>query len=371
MTLETVASETPTEAPAPAPIAPEALPDKLDNVRSAARLLASQRQKKQQAVEASAEQTAAAPVSEDSAPEADTSPPEAVPSETQETDPAETPSIEPPRSWTKEHKDAFAALPADVQKRVADNEKAREADFLQRQNKLAELEKAIETERTAAEAHRKQYETALPVILQAAIKDIAASNEEFSDIRTDADIARLAAEDLPRYLRWDAHQKINQRKVQALAQELKAAQDRSREEQTRGWQQFAEREDKLFFEAVPEIADPEKGPKLREAAISLLKKTGFDEDELGRLWAGEKISIRDHRLQKLIADGARFAAAQSKATAEAAKPVPPVPTKKPGAARAPNEGNVQAVKALEQRLDQTGSAKDAAKLYLARRKAQA
>jgi hypothetical protein len=49
-------------------------------------------------------------------------------------DPAETPSIEPPRSWSKEDKELFNTLPPETQQRVAERERARESDFLKRQN---------------------------------------------------------------------------------------------------------------------------------------------------------------------------------------------------------------------------------------------
>jgi hypothetical protein len=70
----------------------------------------------------------------ESTPSGEDAGPETVPGETTAGDPAETPSIEPPRSWSKEDKELFNTLPPETQQRVAERERARESDFLKRQN---------------------------------------------------------------------------------------------------------------------------------------------------------------------------------------------------------------------------------------------
>ena len=88
------------------------------------------------------------------------------------------------------------------------------------------------------------------------------------------------------------------------------------------------------------------------------------------LWNGQKeLSLRDHRLQLLIRDATLWREAQTKAKAKAAavKPVPPV--QRPGAAT-PRQGTDEArVQHLTQRLEQSGSLRDAAALVRARRAA--
>ena len=84
------------------------------------------------------------------------------------------------------------------------------------------------------------------------------------------------------------------------------------------------------------------------------------------LWNGHKeLSLRDHRLQLLIRDATLWREAQAKAKAAAVKPVPPV--QRPGAAT-PRQGTDEA--RLTQRLEQTGSLRDAAALVRARRAAR-
>src|SRR5258708_10316537 len=115
----------------------------------------------------------------------------APPGETERADPAasELPTIDPPRSWTKEDKDLFTSLPRDTQQRIAERERSREGDFSRRQQEAAEKSKALEAERSKAEQARQQYEGALPQLLQTLQQQQAG---EFADIKTLADVERLA-----------------------------------------------------------------------------------------------------------------------------------------------------------------------------------
>src|SRR4051812_26488093 len=153
---------------------------------------------------------------------------EAPPGETESADPAaesrpeagtDLPSIEPPRSWTKEDKDLFTSLPRATQERIAERERSREGDFNRRQQEAAEKSKALEAERSKAEQARQQYEAALPQLLQTLQQQQAG---EFADIKTLADVERLAREDWPRYALWD----VQQKKIAEVGQHLALAQQR-------------------------------------------------------------------------------------------------------------------------------------------------
>src|SRR5581483_8389334 len=176
--------------------------------------------------------------------------PEEVRGETESADPdaAELPPIEPPRSWTKDDKELFTSLPRATQERIAERERSRESDFLRRQNEAAELRKAMEAERGKVEQARQQYEAALPALLQTLQQQQAG---EFADIKTIADVEKLAREDFSRYALWDAQQK----KIGAVLQELNAVQARQVQERQILWSEFARRQDDLFKEKVPEFAD--------------------------------------------------------------------------------------------------------------------
>src|SRR5262249_45285460 len=171
---------------------------------------------------------------------------ETPPGETKSADPAaqELPPIEPPRSWTKEDKELFKSLPRATQETIAQRERAREADFSRRQQQATEQAKALEAERLRMEQLRHHYESTLPQVLQNLLAQQAG---EFADIKTVADIERLAREDTPRYLQWD----LNQKKIAGLAQEIAAAQQRQVAERQQQFAEFAKRQDDLFTEKVP------------------------------------------------------------------------------------------------------------------------
>ena len=188
------------------------------SLTEAARALAGARKPKEQqeAGEQRAE-SAAQPAARESADEAEAAPPETeVRGETEEgADPANLPPIEPPRSWTKEDKELFTSLPRETQERIAERERSRESDFLRRQNEAADKLKGLTAKEQAVEQARQQYEAALPILLENLQGAMAG---EFADIKTMADVQKMASEDWPRYIRWDAQQK----QIAVVKQELSA-----------------------------------------------------------------------------------------------------------------------------------------------------
>jgi hypothetical protein len=282
---------------------------------------------------------------------------------TESADPAQdAPPIEPPRSWTKEDKELFAGLPRATQERLAERERSRESDFLRRQNEAAEKLKGLSAKEQAVEQARQHYEAALPQLL-ATLQSQQAG--EFADIKSMADVERLAREDWPRYLLWD----LQQKKIAEVGQQLLAAQHRQVVEKLAHFTDFAKRQDDLFKEKVPDMVDEAKAAELQKKALALLSDLGFDEAELAQSWNGQKdLSLRDHRVQLLIRDATLWREAQAKAKAAATKPVPPV--QRPGAAAARAGTDEARVTHLTQRLEQTGSLKDAAALVRARRAAR-
>ena len=283
---------------------------------------------------------------------------------TEGTDPGATElsPIEPPRSWTKEDKELFASLPRATQERLAERERSREGDFLRRQNEAAEKLKGLSAKEQAVELARQTYEAALPQLLQTLQQQQAG---EFADIKSMADVERLAREDWPRYLLWD----LQQKKVAEVSQHMLAAQHRQAQEKLTQFVEFAKRQDDLFKEKVPDMVDETKAVELQKQALAVLGDLGFDEAELIPLWNGHKeLSLRDHRLQLLIRDATLWREAQAKAKAAAVKPVPPV--QRPGAATSRQGTDEARVQHLTQRLEQTGSLRDAAALVRARRAAR-
>lgn len=328
--------------------------------RSAAALFSApeRAEPKDEPATSSTEEERAAP--QESGDEPDAGPEDPVPGDTEDdSDPAEEPSIERPRSWAKEHDEVFKALPRHIQQVVADSERAREADFLRRQNEAAEQSKAAEAKGQAAEQARLQYERALPDLL---VTFIGHLQTKFQDIKTWEDVGKMAREDPIRKMEWD----VDREKLQHLTAQNQAAQVRRTQQQQQQFNAFCEAQNKLAQEKIPELRDPQKAAALRDKARSYLsKELGFSDGELQGLSAGSwQLSALDHRVQIMLRKAMAYDEAKAAVSKPTPRPVPPV--QRPNAG--PDKGaQKQAVlKDLDKTLDRTGSAKDAAKLYAAR-----
>lgn len=303
--------------------------------------------------------------------------PEKVPGETQEADPAEKPPVEPPRSWTKEAKDRWNTIPRDAQEEFARIEQGREREFLRLQQETAEKLKGLTAKEQQAEEARQKYEAKLPEVMQNLV-DV--NNRDYADIKSQADIDTLIrvmnqlaatdpvqAQQINAYLTgWQLHQQ----KMAATRAELdQANQSKATKEQTE-WQNFMGQENAKARELIPELADPVKGPELERRAAAHLAKIGFKDDELNALASGkQKLGVYDHRLQVLINDSLKLAELeQSKAQIQTKLAKLPQ-VQRPGVARQAGEHDAENIKALENRLNQTGSEKDAWALYEAQMKA--
>jgi len=354
-----------------APITPVTAGEEPMSAREAARAVARHRRRRPDPAEPSsagrdehaavADGAPAPAPNQELAEEANAAPEDQPSGETQATEPeANLPPIEPPRSWTTEEKERFRSLPRELQAYLSEREQERDRDVRRRQNEAADERKAAQAEREAVARARQHYEAALPVLLQTLQQQQAG---EFADIRTLADIEKLAREDFARYARWDAQQK----RIAVMSDELRATQQRQALELAQHWAHFAQRQDQLFADKVPDIVDPDKAPKLRESAVNVLKDRGFGDQELAQLWNGQAaISLRDHRLQLLVLDAVKFAGAQRAAKEALTKPVPPV--QRPGVAQQ-KTGDAD-LQALKQKLERTGSARDAAALVAAQRRSR-
>ncbi len=347
------------------PVTTPANPDNTPlDVREGARQLAAYRWKRDNPAEA-AKETPAAPVEAAAEPDpaqAEDSDPETAPAETTETvEPEATPPIEPPRSWTKEEKEEFATYPREAQEKIARREQDRETALRRSQNEAADKLKGLTAKEQAAEQARQQYEKALPALLQTLQET---QQGEFSDIKTMADVTKLANEDWPRYARWDAQQK----QIAAVAQEAKATQERQASEFQKQWSEYAEKQDKLASELIPDLADKSKATKLGEAVLATVERVGFTKEEFAKAWTGEaSISPRDARWQQILEKAARYDQAKQNVAKPAAKPIPAV--QRPGTSKAPVSARDTEIQTLEKRFEKTGHWKDGAALLTARRRA--
>jgi hypothetical protein len=185
---------------------------------------------------------------------------------------------------------------------------------------------------------------------------------EFTDIRTMADVQKLAVEDWPRYVKWDAAQK----QLAAVAQEATAAQQRQQAEYTQNLAKYQAEQDRIFAEQTPEMADPVKAAALRDKAVKLLTELGFTEQQMNEGWNSG--ALRDARVQIMLRDAIKYREAQAKAKTPAPKPVPQV--QRPGVSRPRGAADSDAVEALSKTLDNKRDAKTAAALLVAMRNAR-
>ncbi len=308
-----------TDAPVFTPTIPDAAPV---NARDAGRAIADARAKAMEP-EPKAEQPrvngrfASADAPKESPLEgADAGPDDPVPGENAEPDPAETPPIDPPRSWSKEDKELFNALPRETQERVAERERSRESDFLRRQNEATEKSKALEAKEQAADQARQQYETAAQNALQVLQQQQAS---EFSDIKTHADVQKLATDDPFRFAQWQARQMV----IQAQAHEVESLNRQRQETESKQFEAWSKEQDAKFEKQFPEFADSEKGKKITASLQAYLtKEVGVPEDVLPNL--RKNPVFRDAMFQRILYDGMRFHAAQQAAKSAVAAPKPPV-----------------------------------------------
>lgn len=359
-------------APAPAlPAEPAATSQAPLSVSEAASLLSRSRMAKREEQPAPQAEAPAkeprAPAAEPAEPapsaaaEEDAAPPDEAPGADEPTqdDPASKPSVEPPRSWTKEDKELFASLPPETQQRISERERAREVEFRKGQDAIANDRKAVQAAAQQALQLRSQYEQALPALLQ---NLQAQNNAEFADITSWEAAQRLADEDPFRFNKWQLHQQ----RMQAVAKETQQAMAQRATEEAQRFEQFAAEQDAKFAELAPEFADPKQAEKVQAQAVQYLKDIGFNEQEIGESWTGKRpLPLRDARMQALVRDAMRWRSAEAKRAEVSAKPVPPV--QRPGTPLSSGERARANTQALENRLNSTGSMKDAFALLQARR----
>lgn len=227
-------------------------------------------------------------------------------------------------------------MPRETQEYLAQREQERDREVRRSQNETAEQRKAIETERTKTEQLRQQYEQQLPLVANAIQQAIMT---EFPDIKTMEDVQRLASEDWPRYIQWDAKQK----QLAQWRSEAEAAQHRQRQEADASLQKWRESQDQEFEQSMGSLPEAERSKLAKEAKNALLEY-GLTEDQISDLWNNS--ILRSAPLQRALADVARYRLAKSTASKAAPKPVPRV--QKPGnAAQAPNRALETQIAALE------------------------
>ena len=136
--------------------------------------------------------------------------------------------------------------------------------------------------------------------------------------------------------------------VQKLQQQQNAQNEQAR-------QSFLQEQAKLLQQHIPEIADPEKGDKLKADLVKTGVHYGFTEQEMQ--------SVADARYIRALNDAMKWQRLQQKKLT-ASKKEQPKPVVKAGAKRRANDGEAAARKKQQQRLRKSGRIEDALGLML-------
>src|SRR5215471_1952561 len=268
------------------------------------------------------------------APEPQPSPPEPVPEPAADEPPAEetepTP-IERPDNWPAEAQERWGKLDRDTQQWLRERAAAEQRQIEELASESTEERRALEQEAAKAERARQDHEKGLVEALSAL--EIT-QNRDFADIKTPADVAKLADEDPFRFAKWQAQQYQTQT-LRAQAQQMYETRVAEQREQFEDW---ADTQDTIFSDTNKDFADPAKAADLRTKVVIpyVTEVLGVDASAIPTLWANP--IIRDAKMQQAIYDAARFHAAQK--AANAAVPDKVAAPQKPGPAAQRTGGNL-------------------------------
>lgn len=148
----------------------------------------------------------------------------------------------------------------------------------------------------------------------------------------------------------EAAAKYNQhvQQVQQLQQQQQAMSAQQR-------QQFLAQQAEILRQHLPEIADPEKGDKLKAELVQTGAHYGFSEAEIQ--------GVADARYVRALNDAMKWRRLQQKKK-DAVKGEQPKPVVKAGAKRRANDGDAAARKKQQQKLRKSGRIEDALSLML-------
>ena len=225
--------------------------------------------------------------------------------------------IAAPKSWPAEMREQFAQLPPDLQRVIADREAERDAAFNRQVNEAAEKRRSAEAELQAASTERRQYLAGLSAVIGELANQTAS---EFAEIRTTADLEKLASEDPARYLRWQARREA----ILAAQAEADALAERERREQEQHLKGYLDEQRRLLLDKMPELRDPKTVKAIMTEGTAYLKEIGFTDQEI--------VNVVDHRMTLVIRDALAYRRGRVAARTAAEKKVVGVPkVQKPGA----------------------------------------
>jgi hypothetical protein len=262
-----------------------------------------------------------------------------------------------------------------MQQKIVAREQERDSGTRRSQNEAAEARKAAQAQVAQAEQTRQQYEGKLKSVVEVLEKE---QLRDFPEIRSVADLEKMSTDMMrlvetdpleslklqARLRAWDTHQQ----KLAAAHQDLKQADERKVQTARSDWMKFVQEENAKAAEHIPDLADKAKAADLTNKAATKLRDVGFTDEELQGFEKGEKVSLFDHRVQRLLFDAVRYTVAKV-APKPVAKVVPPV--QRPGVTQPRSSEASVRIQTLDKQFNNSGKVDDAVALLLARRNARA
>ena len=254
--------------------------------------------------------------------------------------------IEPPSSWSKQDREVFSALPPEAQAVIARRESEQNKAFTQKTQEIAEHRKALESTFVTVQQEREAYANNLQQLLFVA----APEAQKFQEI----DWQRLAQEQPADYVRLSAERDALRGRIGGIQQELQRVAAQSREAQAWQFQQTVQAEQQKLREALPDFADPEKGPRKIAEMRQWLQKKGFADQEISQVVDHRVLLVVEEAMQADRQKAIRREAQQKRSNGNG------TPVQPPGASRQrPDSRAAQRRNEKMAALKRSGSEKDA------------
>ena len=225
-----------------------------------------------------------------------------------------------------------------------------EKNFTKKNQQLSEEKKELAALKSELTAQRDQYLARLEEIASQTNSELERAKQQLSQIDRE--------EDPIGYLTKQSEVQDIYQNLQVKAQQYQQAQQEQHKQHQEHMQQFLAQQREVLASALPELNDPEQGPKVQEAITSFAVDTGYTPEEIQRI-----VDARD----VIVLNKARlYDEMQKKKAVVAKKRAPGKPSAKiaPGTSKSNNTKRARLVKDKRDRLKSTGSAKDAAALMV-------
>ncbi len=206
----------------------------------------------------------------------------------------------------------------------------------------------------------QQYQTQIATLYEVTRKTAA---RDFPDINTEADVAALAANDPPRFVRF-------QQALQTLVgtqNEFISATKRQAETRTQQFQHLARQQDAEFRGRHPELNDPETYTRAGANTLKALRSFGLNDAEIAYHYEQNPL-FRDSRVQTLLYELGKQHAGREEIKRGRVRSVPQV--QRPGTLAARDGDDLSEVESLNKRYGDTLNLKQAAEITVAERRAR-